>query len=64
MSDAGEPLPGHGVPGSDFDGSEADTTGDDTHRGGFGEFGGDGPGLIDRAFRERIVLVGRGPLRR
>ena len=30
----------------------------DTHRGGFGEFGGDGPGLIDRAFRERIVLVG------
>ena len=31
---------------------------DDTHRGGFGEFGGDGPGLIDRAFRERIVLVG------
>ena len=37
-----------------------DHTGDggDTHRGGFGEFGGDGPGLIDRAFRERIVLVG------
>ena len=70
VSDVGEPLPDHGVPGSDFDGSEADTTGDDTHRdgfgefgddthrGGFGEFGGDGPGLIDRAFRERIVLVG------
>ena len=34
-----------------------ETDGDDTHRGGFGEFGGDGPGLIDRAFRERIVLV-------
>lgn len=30
----------------------------DTHRGGFGDFGGDGSGLIDRAFRERIVLVG------
>ncbi len=30
----------------------------ETHRGGFGEFGGDGAGLIDRAFRERIVLVG------
>ena len=30
----------------------------DGHRGGFGEFGGDGVGLIDRAFRERIVLVG------
>lgn len=29
-----------------------------THRGGFGEFGGDaGHGLIERAFRERIVLV-------
>jgi GTP-binding protein HflX len=30
----------------------------DTHRGGFGEFGGEAGGLIDRAFRERIVLVG------
>ncbi len=30
----------------------------DTHRGGFGDFGGDSSGLIDRAFRERIVLVG------
>ncbi len=31
-----------------------------SHRGGFGEFGGDGDGLglIDRSFRERIVLVG------
>ena len=58
MSDAGEPLEGHGVPESDFDGSEASTIDEDTHRGGFGEFGGDGPGLIDRAFRERIVLVG------
>ncbi|MCY4176588.1 MAG: GTPase HflX [Acidimicrobiaceae bacterium] len=28
------------------------------HRGAFGEFGGDSSGLIDRAFRERIVLVG------
>ncbi|MYH77924.1 MAG: GTPase HflX, partial [Acidimicrobiaceae bacterium] len=42
-------------PGMDIDESAADG---DTHRGGFGEFGGDGPGLIDRAFRERIVLVG------
>ena len=30
----------------------------DTHRGAFGEFGGDGGGFIDRAFREQIVLVG------
>ena len=28
------------------------------HRGGFGEFGGESGGLIDRSFRERIVLVG------
>jgi GTP-binding protein HflX len=28
------------------------------HRGGFGEFGGESGGLIDRTFRERIVLVG------
>ncbi|MDE0269432.1 MAG: GTPase HflX [Acidimicrobiaceae bacterium] len=30
-----------------------------THRGGFGEFSGDGAssGLIDRSFRERIILV-------
>jgi GTP-binding protein HflX len=29
-----------------------------THRGAFGEFGGASTGLIDRAFREKIVLVG------
>ncbi|MCH7790009.1 MAG: GTPase HflX [Acidobacteria bacterium] len=28
------------------------------HRGAFGEFGGESDGLIERAFRERIVLVG------
>ena len=31
---------------------------DETHRGAFGEFGGASGGLIERAFRERIVLVG------
>ncbi|MDE0067192.1 MAG: GTPase HflX [Acidimicrobiaceae bacterium] len=30
----------------------------DTHRGGFGEFGGASGGLIERTFRERMVLVG------
>lgn len=29
-----------------------------THRGAFGEFGGEAGGFIDRAFREQIVLVG------
>lgn len=28
------------------------------HRGGFGEFGGESGGLIERTFRERILLVG------
>ncbi len=28
------------------------------HRGGFGEFGGESGGLIERTFREQIVLVG------
>ena len=56
MTDAAH---GHCVDG-DLEAGEGETrpTGDGTHRGGFGEFGGDGPGLIDRAFRERIVLVG------
>jgi GTP-binding protein HflX len=30
----------------------------ESHRGGFGDFGGESTGLIDRTFRERIVLVG------
>ncbi len=29
-----------------------------SHRGAFGDFGGESSGLIDRTFRERIVLVG------
>jgi GTPase len=36
---------------------EADN-GAGTHRGGFGEVGGASGGLIERTFRERIVLVG------
>lgn len=31
---------------------------DDHHRGGFGELGGEQSGFIERAFRERIVVVG------
>ena len=38
--------------------SAADHSARSTHRGGFGDEGGGGSGLIDRAFRERIVLVG------
>ncbi len=30
----------------------------DSHRGAFGDYGGEERGLIDRTFRERIVLVG------
>jgi GTP-binding protein HflX len=36
----------------------SERTDDSSHRGGFGEFGGETGGLIERAFRERIVLVG------
>ena len=36
----------------------ADGESDESHRGAFGEFGGAESGLIDRAFREQIVLVG------
>ncbi|HBA95100.1 MAG TPA: GTPase HflX, partial [Acidimicrobiaceae bacterium] len=39
--------------------SESDNGPDqESHRGAFGEFGGESPGLIDRTFRERIVLAG------
>lgn len=31
---------------------------DESHRGGFGAFGGEVGGLIERTFRERIVIVG------
>lgn len=30
----------------------------ESHRGAFGDYGGESSGLIDRTFRERIVLVG------
>ena len=31
---------------------------DETHRGGFGEFGGETSAFIERTFRERIIVVG------
>ena len=40
------------------DTDENSVTPTETHRGAFGEFGGESAGLIDRSFRERIVLVG------
>ena len=39
-------------------GPGTDRDGDESHRGAFGEFSGAESGLIDRAFREQIVLVG------
>ncbi|HEX7095363.1 MAG TPA: GTPase HflX [Acidimicrobiales bacterium] len=41
---------------TDRDPRDRSTT--ETHRGGFGELGGETRGLIERTFRERIVLVG------
>jgi len=39
---------------------DADQSGapEESHRGAFGEYGGEAGGLIDRSFREKIVLVG------
>jgi GTP-binding protein HflX len=42
-----------------LDGDDIDEIDDEvTHRGAFGDIGGDNRGLIERTFRERIVLVG------
>jgi GTP-binding protein HflX len=37
---------------------DLDADDDESHRGAFGDFGGETGGLIERTFRERIVLVG------
>jgi GTP-binding protein HflX len=60
----GEPtdLDEAGDLGDDLSGASDQESGYDldqeSHRGAFGEFGGESSGLIDRAFRERIVLAG------
>ena len=46
------------VDGEVTDDHTASDTGVGSHRGAFGEFGGEAAGLIDRTFREKIVLVG------
>lgn len=51
MSDVDEPMIAEDAAGP----TNADQ---ETHRGAFGEFGGESSGLIDRTFREQIVLVG------
>jgi GTP-binding protein HflX len=43
--------------GDDFDDVD-DMAEEESHRGAFGDFGGSTSGLIERTFRERIVLVG------
>jgi GTPase len=70
---AGDPdIPVGSGPGSDSSledlvaavGDDTEAVDDDwlepveTHRGAFGEFGGESGGLIERTFRERIVVVG------
>ena len=44
-----------GQPMGDHEDESAPT---ESHRGAFGDYGGESSGLIDRTFRERIVLVG------
>ncbi|MEM9891799.1 MAG: GTPase HflX [Actinomycetota bacterium] len=52
LSDGGDGA-GDGRVGVGTDGADTES-----HRGAFGEFGGTVDGLLDRSFRERIVLVG------
>jgi GTP-binding protein HflX len=54
---ADEPLDAEPVDPETPEGATGDEP-PETHRGGFGEFGGETGGLIERTFRERIVLVG------
>ena len=42
----------------DDDLAGGDRGAEESHRGGFGEFGGTSGGLIERTFREKIILVG------
>ncbi len=42
----------------DLDADHADDAGTESHRGAFGDYGGGTDALIDRTFRERIVVVG------
>ncbi|MEQ8840369.1 MAG: GTPase HflX [Acidimicrobiales bacterium] len=64
MPDAGRGL-GDGVVGDSGPGDGEleldewlDEAEDESHRGAFGDYGGASTGLIERTFRERIVLVG------
>ncbi|WP_426572414.1 GTPase HflX [Aquihabitans sp. McL0605] len=71
MSDTDEPVPGDLDYDLDtpFDAAAFDAPEDDfsdlieaedeeSHRGAFGDFGGTSSALIDRSFRERIIVVG------
>ncbi|MEZ5165084.1 MAG: GTPase HflX [Acidimicrobiales bacterium] len=42
----------------DWDADAPELEADESHRGAFGDYGGAAGGLIERTFRERIVLVG------
>jgi GTPase len=71
VSDTDEPVPGDldydldtPFDGAAFDAPEddfsdlIDAEDDESHRGAFGDFGGTSGALIDRSFRERIIVVG------
>jgi GTP-binding protein HflX len=51
-------VTGDQIPAGPASSHDRPAAGEETHRGGFGEFGGSTGGLIERTFRERIVLVG------
>jgi GTP-binding protein HflX len=47
-----------GADGDDWSDDETDGADDESHRGAFGDFGGKTSALIERTFRERIIIVG------
>ena len=61
-ANASNDLGGSGAIGTDgpdsLDGSEETDGADLSHRGAFGDYGGGSGALIDRTFREKIVIVG------
>jgi GTP-binding protein HflX len=58
---AGQHLDPDADPAAAIDATEGDTdttSGSDSHRGAFGDYGGGTGALIERSFREKIVIVG------
>jgi GTP-binding protein HflX len=58
MSDSGDTSTGDTWPVDEWDERTDPIEEEESHRGAFGDYGGESGGLIERTFRERIILVG------